>query len=248
MRIIESIPSRLDLIPDFISAIIEKLLYLPLDEDMIFRVKLCLHEAVINAVEHGNKLDSRLTVKVVITVDKNQLIIEVADQGEGFDYKKIPNPTSPANLSKTKGRGIFLIRNLMNKVSFHNKGQTIKMVKTLQKVRRVKVNIQTEKANDVAIVVLEGEINISNATEVRNMFTKLLQSGEKRVLVDFQKVVFIDSSGLAVLIEMMQRLEKVNGRLRLCNANRRIKDIFEIVKIHKLFRIYDNRDEALGDF
>ncbi len=248
MRIIESIPSRLDLIPDFISAIIEKLLYLPLDEDMIFRVKLCLHEAVINAVEHGNKLDSRLTVKVVITVDKNQLIIEVADQGEGFDYKKIPNPTSPANLSKTKGRGIFLIRNLMNKVSFHNKGQTIKMVKTLQKVRRVKVNIQTEKANDVAIVVLEGEINISNATEVRNMFTKLLQNGEKRVLVDFQKVVFIDSSGLAVLIEMMQRLKKVNGRLRLCNANRRIKDIFEIVKIHKLFRIYDNRDEALGDF
>lgn len=248
MRIIESIPSRLDLIPDFISAIIEKLLYLPLDEDMIFRVKLCLHEAVINAVEHGNKLDSRLTVKVVITVDKNQLIIEVADQGEGFDYKKIPNPTSPANLSKTKGRGIFLIRNLMNKVSFHNKGQTIKMVKTLQKVRRVKVNIQTEKANDVAIVVLEGEINISNATEVRNMFTKLLQNGEKRVLVDFQKVVFIDSSGLAVLIEMMQRLKKVNGRLRLCNANRRIKDIFEIVKIHKLFKIYDNRDEALGDF
>ena len=248
MRIIESIPSRLDLIPDFISAIIEKLLYLPLDEDMIFRVKLCLHEAVINAVEHGNKLDSRLTVKVVITVDKNQLIIEVADQGEGFDYKKIPNPTSPANLSKTKGRGIFLIRNLMNKVAFHNKGQTIKMVKTLQKVRRVKVNIQTEKANDVAIVVLEGEINISNATEVRNMFTKLLQNGEKRVLVDFQKVVFIDSSGLAVLIEMMQRLQKVNGRLRLCNANRRIKDIFEIVKIHKLFKIYDNRDEALGDF
>ncbi len=248
MRITESIPSRLEIIPDFISNIIERLLFLPLDEDVIFTVKLCLHEAVINAVEHGNKLDSRLTVRMEIVFDKNQLMIEVTDQGEGFDYKKIPNPTTPENLWKAEGRGVFLIRNLMNKVSFHNKGRTIRMVKILKKGRRVKVDMNMEKIKDVMTVTLEGEINVSNANEVRNTFTKLLQNGEKKILVDFDRVIFIDSSGLAVLIDLVQRLQKVNGNLRLCNVNRKIRGIFEIVKIHKLINIYDNRSAALGDF
>jgi serine/threonine-protein kinase RsbW len=248
MRITESIPSRLDMIPDFVSGIIERLLFLPLDEDVIFSVKLCLHEAVINAVEHGNKLDSRLTVTVVIAIEKNMLIAEVTDRGEGFDFKKIPDPTSQENMFKPEGRGIFLIRHLMDKVSFLNKGRTVKMVKILQKRRRVKVDILMEKINDVIIVVLEGEINVSNANETKSKFAKLLQDGERKILVDFEKVVFIDSSGLAILIEMVQRLGKVNGKLRLCNVNRKIKGIFEIVKIHKLISIYDNRQAALEDF
>lgn len=248
MRMTESIPSRLDMIPDFVSGIIEKLLFLPLDEDVIFCVKLCLHEAAINAVEHGNKLDSRLTVTVVIAFETNRLIVEVTDQGGGFDHKRVPNPTIPANLLKPEGRGIFLIRNLMDKVSFSNKGRTIKMVKILQKTRRVKMDIRMEKVNDIMIVVLGGEINVSNANEAKSKFAKLLQDGEKKILVDFEKVVFIDSSGLAVLIEMVQRLGKVNGKLRLCNVNRKIKGIFEIVKIHKLISIYDNRQAALEDF
>ena len=248
MRINESIPARLDLIPDFISTTIEKLLYLPLDEDVIFNVKLCLHEAVINAVEHGNQLDSRLPVEVTIVIEDGKIIIEVTDQGKGFDDKKIPNPTSPENLTKTEGRGIFLIHNLMDKVDFLNGGRTIRMFKVLPKGRRVKVEIKTEKVNDVTIVVLAGEINVSNSSEVRNTFTKLLQNGEKKVLVDFEKVTFIDSSGLAVLIEMIQKLEKVNGQLRLCNVNRKIKGIFEIVKIHKLIKMFDSRNAASEDF
>ena len=64
MQIKESLPSRLEIIPDFISSIIEKIYFLPLDEDVIFSVKLSLQEAVINAVKHGNKLNSSLMVDI----------------------------------------------------------------------------------------------------------------------------------------------------------------------------------------
>ncbi len=248
MRFTESIPSRLDLIPDFIATMIEKLLYLPLDEESIFSVKLCLHEAVINAVEHGNKLDSHLTVKVGIAFEQDKLIIEVTDQGSGFNPRKVPNPTSPANILKMEGRGIYLIKNLMNKVEFLNGGRTIKMVKVVQKGRRGKVDIKLEKVDNVMGVALAGEINVGNSSELRSTFIKLLQGNEKNVLVDFEKVTFIDSSGLAVLIEMIQKLEKVSGQLRLCNVNKKIRGIFEIVKIHKLIKMYDSRTAALEDF
>ena len=110
------------------------------------------------------------------------------------------------------------------------------------------MGFQLEKANEVVIVALEGEINISNANEIRGIFAKLLQDGEKKILVDFQKVVFIDSSGLAVLIEVLKRLSAVNGKLRVYNVNHKIREIFEIVKLHKLISRFDDRASALGEF
>ena len=110
------------------------------------------------------------------------------------------------------------------------------------------MDIRVDKADEVVIVALDGEINVNNANETREIFAKLLAKGEKKILVDFQKVVFIDSSGLAVLIEMVQRLAKVNGKLRVFNVNSKIREIFEIVKIHKLISMHDDRKAALGDF
>ena len=110
------------------------------------------------------------------------------------------------------------------------------------------MGIHTEKEKDVMIVALEGEINVTNANGTRELFAGLMQKGEKKILVDFQKVIFIDSSGLAVLIEIVQKLSKVNGKLRVFNVNTKIREVFEIVKIHKLISIHTDRTAALGDF
>lgn len=106
----------------------------------------------------------------------------------------------------------------------------------------------TEKVKDVVIVKLDGEINFTTANATREMFSKLLQAGEKKILIDFQKVFFIDSAGLAVVIETVQRLSKVNGKLRVFNVNQKVREIFEIVKIHKFIAKDDNRESALGEF
>jgi len=110
------------------------------------------------------------------------------------------------------------------------------------------VKIREEKLNDVVICILEGEVNINNSPELRKAFDGLIKKNEKKVLVDFSSVSYVDSSGLATLIEMFQRLKKIGGRMRFSNMDQKIKNIFEITKLQKLFEILDTRENALKDF
>lgn len=131
MLISKTIPSRLEAIPEVVTCVVGKLIDLALAKEIISAVRLSLQEAMVNAVKHGNKLDPGLVVRVEIEVEPKQLIIQVCDQGEGYDYKNIPSPVEPQNLEKLKGRGIYLIKHLMDKVEFLNEGSTIRMIRRL---------------------------------------------------------------------------------------------------------------------
>ncbi|OGX16782.1 MAG: hypothetical protein A3K83_04665 [Omnitrophica WOR_2 bacterium RBG_13_44_8b] len=248
MKISETMPSRLELTPDLISSLVERLYHLPLDEYMVFNIKLALQEAVINAIEHGNKLQGDLMVQVDIEADTKQLTIQVTDQGSGFDYKSIPNPTDPQNIEKLRGRGLFLMHHAMDKIDFSNNGRTITMTKYLKEGRRVRMQSGVEIVDGVAVLLLAGEINVTNSAKLPDECAKLIGQGLNKVLVDFEKVIFIDSSGLAALIEMLKLLKQKNGTLALSNVNKQIKGIFQITKFDKVFDIYENREAALKSF
>ncbi len=110
------------------------------------------------------------------------------------------------------------------------------------------MKVKQERLNDVAICTPEGEININTSPELRKIFEGLVRSNEKKVLINFTGVAYIDSSGLATLIEMLQRLKSIGGRMRFSNMEQKIKNIFEITKLYKLFEIFDNQEAALNDF
>ena len=110
------------------------------------------------------------------------------------------------------------------------------------------MNIIEEKLNDVLICKPQGEINISNSGELRKAFDGLIKKNEKKVLVVFSAVPYIDSSGLATLIEMFQRLKKIGGILRFSNLDQKVRNVFEITKLLKLFVVFDTQEEALKDF
>jgi serine/threonine-protein kinase RsbW len=133
MHFCEEIPSELKFIPKISHTIIDKIKYLPLDETQVHDVQLALGEALSNAMRHGNKLNPDLAVKVKVESNLRSLTICVADQGKGFNFKNVPDPTRPETLHKLSGRGIFLIRKRMDKVSFLSRGRKIKMVKLFKK-------------------------------------------------------------------------------------------------------------------
>lgn len=110
------------------------------------------------------------------------------------------------------------------------------------------MKIREERRNDILICVIEGEININTSPEMRKAFDKIIRDDEKKVVIDFTGVSYIDSSGLATLIEMFQRLKKTGGHMRLANMSQKAKNIFEITKLHKLFEIYDSLQDALNNF
>jgi anti-sigma B factor antagonist len=110
------------------------------------------------------------------------------------------------------------------------------------------MKINQEQKNDVMICKIEGEINLNTSPELRKIFDTTINKNIKKVLVDFSQVGYIDSSGLATLIELFQRLKKIDGKLRICDMQDKVKNVFEITKLHKLFEIYDSQEMALEGF
>ena len=110
------------------------------------------------------------------------------------------------------------------------------------------MKIEEQRHNDVVVCLPEGEININNSPQLRKAFDDIIKRNEKKILVDFSKISYIDSSGLATLIEMHQRLKKIGGKLRFSGMDQKVKNVFEITKLHKLFEIFDTQETALRDF
>jgi len=80
-------------------------------------------EAANNAISHGNKLDPDKKVKMKISLKGKKLLIITEDQGPGFDFNNIPDPTAPENIEKVSGRGIFLMKQLSDGLEFQNEGR-----------------------------------------------------------------------------------------------------------------------------
>lgn len=95
-----------------------------------FRVGLT--EALSNAMLYGNCRDPEKRVRVEVTMERGALHARVTDQGPGFDPASIPDPTSPENLLKPGGRGLFLMRKLMDEVMFNEQGNSVTLVLRLE--------------------------------------------------------------------------------------------------------------------
>ena len=110
------------------------------------------------------------------------------------------------------------------------------------------MEIRIEKDSDVLICIPVGEINIHNSRELRKAFRQIVRDKEKKVVVDFSSLSFIDSAGLATLIEMLHRLQKIDGHFKLSNVNLHVKDVLKTTRLDTFFEIYDTRENAVKDF
>ena len=95
----------------------------------VFAVRLAAEEAIINAIEHGNKGDATKKVAVNCLLDPRRVEINVTDEGPGFDPASVPDCTLKGNLCKCRGRGIALMRGFMDEVKYSKKGNSIKLIK-----------------------------------------------------------------------------------------------------------------------
>lgn len=96
-----------------------------LDDDIYGNIMIAVTESVNNAIVHGNQKDSNKNVTLKLQVDENVLNFIIIDEGNGFDYQNLPDPTSPENIEKPGGRGIFLMKHLCDEVSFQDQGRSV---------------------------------------------------------------------------------------------------------------------------
>lgn len=91
------------------------------------KIYLCVSEAVVNSIEHGNKSDKRKEVKIQINCKSDKIILEVTDEGEGFNVETVKDPTKKENIRKETGRGIFIMKSLSNSVEYNEYGNSVKI-------------------------------------------------------------------------------------------------------------------------
>ncbi|RFZ83510.1 ATP-binding protein [Mucilaginibacter terrenus] len=96
-------------------------------EDTFANMMTCLNEAAINAIVHGNKLDESKTVIVNADVDAKRIIWTITDEGPGFDYNHLPDPTAPDRLEELTGRGVFILKHLADQCIFNAKGNEVEL-------------------------------------------------------------------------------------------------------------------------
>jgi serine/threonine-protein kinase RsbW len=105
-----------------------------IDENHYGNIMVALSEAVNNAILHGNKSDQSKKVDVsFIPVAENKIEFVVKDEGPGFDFTNLPDPTAPENIEKENGRGIFLMKNLADQLDFTDQGRAVKLTFFLSK-------------------------------------------------------------------------------------------------------------------
>ena len=110
------------------------------------------------------------------------------------------------------------------------------------------MSIRVEDKNSLTVCHINGEIDINSSPEIKKEFDKLISKKIPKMIINFSKVTYVDSSGLATLVEILKNMRTYGGRMRLTNLSPKIKSLFEITKLEKLFEILADEGEAISTF
>src|SRR6201992_4243481 len=117
-------PESITLLENLIEQIADKY---QISEDTFANMMTCLNEIAINAIMHGNKMDANKKVIVNAEVDSKRVIWKITDEGEGFDYDHLPDPTAEENLEALTGRGVFIVKQLADQCVFNSTGNEVEL-------------------------------------------------------------------------------------------------------------------------
>lgn len=102
--------------------------------------------------------------------------------------------------------------------------------------------------NGVVVIAIDGQLIVGNRHELKQQVLDAVEAGDRKVLVDFSRTGYVDSSGLGVLVSLSKKLREAGGELRLAGLNDDLRTLFELTKLDTLFTITDSPEEALAGF
>jgi anti-sigma B factor antagonist len=107
---------------------------------------------------------------------------------------------------------------------------------------------QSKSPKGVTVVEVDGQLIVGNRHELKDLVLAALDRGERRLLVDFSRTGYIDSSGLGALVSISKRIREAGGELRLSGLNDDLRSLFELTKLDTLFAITETPEQALTSF
>ncbi len=110
------------------------------------------------------------------------------------------------------------------------------------------MQVRHEEKNGIVVCYVSGDIDINTSPQVKKSFDKLIADKKEKIILNFRDVNYVDSSGLATLVEILKGLRSYGGKLKLSNLSTKVKNLFEITKLDRLFDIVTAEEEAVKGF
>jgi len=241
--------SQLEAVRDFVAKGCQAL---PGDEERItIELQLAVNEAFTNIVKHGG--DGKAGDAIVVRIDRQSvgLMIEIRDQGEPFQPEEIAHPDLSGG--QDSGFGLYMIEEIADKVVYCQKQNredwnSLKIFKNFKEGGQM--NFTHQREQQVLIVNLEGEnLDAKEAPLFKEKITELVaEEHVDNIVFNLKDLQFIDSSGLGSFLSVLRYLNNRGGDLKLACMTKPIRTMFEVVRMHKLFEIFNNTDDAVRSF
>jgi len=108
--------------------------------------------------------------------------------------------------------------------------------------------ISVKTSDDVKVLDFEGKLDTLTSPDAQGQLTKLIEEGARKILLNFDKLEYVSSTGLRVLLTAAKKLKTEDGELRICGLNAVVKEVFDISGFITIFNVFASAPEALEDF
>ena len=110
------------------------------------------------------------------------------------------------------------------------------------------MNIQERNLNDITVLDLDGTFALGGHAEFRRHIETAIESGNRRLIINLEKVSYIDSSGIGELVSGYTQMQRVSGKMKLLNLSKRVNQLLVITKLVTVFETFDSESEAISSF
>ncbi len=110
------------------------------------------------------------------------------------------------------------------------------------------MQISVKTANEVTVLAFEGSLDTQTSPDALTQLTQLIEGGDKKIVVNLEKLHYISSAGLRILLAAAKQLKTADGELRICDLNEVVKEVFDISGFSTIFKIFESETDALDNF
>ncbi|MEX2179670.1 MAG: anti-sigma factor antagonist [Gemmatimonadaceae bacterium] len=225
-------------------------------------MNVVLDELLTNTVSYGLAEREGGTSTIDVDLQPDRLTVTLTDNGTPFDPfgRAVPDTGLSVEERQIGGLGIHLVRQLVDDVSYHRRGDSNVVV--LVKLLSVGVaeghhgdagggrsmEITTRMEGDVTIVAIAGSLDSMTSPEAQQALDAILAGGGKKIAVDFTALDYISSAGLRVLLGLAKQLRATGGALRTFGLNATAREVFDISGFSTILPVFPGEAEARKGF
>jgi anti-sigma B factor antagonist len=231
---------------------------IPLDEDSLSRLRLCLYELGANTVEHGGFDHIRPEIRASLVIGGDCIVAKYSDNAAEFSTLKDKSRNIAEKISHRarRGLGLFLLNSITDGLSYerdpswnrtrfiiHRNKDASCHTNRRTDMNEITITVTPTDSHDTVVVTPAGSINSSTVPQLDACLNRLIQSGKTTIIVDLSETEFISSSGVGLLLGTVSALRDDGGDMLLMKLPKLVNDIFEVLNIKMHFRILEDLDE-----